>query len=79
MVVPHIGDQRYWADRLHGLGVAPAPFSVDGLDGAALADAVEASAMDAPMRQRAAELAAEIAREKGVEAAVAAIEVTAAA
>ncbi|MGQ0608264.1 MAG: nucleotide disphospho-sugar-binding domain-containing protein, partial [Chloroflexota bacterium] len=25
VVVPHVGDQRYWADRLRRLGVAPAP------------------------------------------------------
>jgi UDP:flavonoid glycosyltransferase YjiC (YdhE family) len=76
VVVPHIGDQRYWADRLHRLGVAPAPFSVDRLDGAALADAAEATAMDARTRQRAAGLAAAMAGDDGVGTAVAAIEAT---
>ena len=74
VVVPHVGDQRFWADRLHRLGVAPAPFSVDGLDGAVLADAVEATAMDGSTRHRAAGLAASLAEEDGVAAAVAAIE-----
>ena len=78
VVVPHVGDQRYWADRLHRLGVAPAPFSVDGLDGAALADAVEATALDPPTLARAAELATALATEDGAATAVAAIEATSA-
>jgi sterol 3beta-glucosyltransferase len=28
VVVPHVGDQRYWADRLQRLGVAPRPVAI---------------------------------------------------
>ncbi len=74
VVVPHVGDQRYWAHRLWELGVAPRPITLDRLEAQALADAVEAASIDQPMRARAAELASAIAEERGVENAIAAIE-----
>ena len=74
VVVPHVGDQRYWADRLHRLGVAPRPFALDRLDGSALADAIETTMIDQPMRARAEDLAAAMATEQGVEAAISALE-----
>jgi UDP:flavonoid glycosyltransferase YjiC (YdhE family) len=78
VVVPHVGDQRYWADRLHRLGVAPRPFALDRLDGSALADAIETTVIDQPMRARAEDLAAAMATEQGVEAAISALEAAAA-
>lgn len=78
VVVPHVGDQRYWAHRLWELGVAPRPIILDRLEAQALADAVEAASIDQPMRARAAKLASAIAEERGVENAVAAIESVAA-
>jgi sterol 3beta-glucosyltransferase len=74
VVVPHVGDQRYWADRLHRLGVAPAALQARSLDAATLADAALAAAADRAMRAAAERLAASIAAENGVATAVAAIE-----
>ena len=74
VVVPHVGDQRYWADRLRRIGAAPAPLQVDRLDGEALADAVIATADDVKMRGVARRLAAAIEREDGTAQAVRRIE-----
>jgi sterol 3beta-glucosyltransferase/vancomycin aglycone glucosyltransferase len=40
VVVPHVGDQPYWAARLAELGVAPPPVAAKGLTGERLAAAV---------------------------------------
>jgi UDP:flavonoid glycosyltransferase YjiC (YdhE family) len=77
VVVPHVGDQRYWADRLHRLGVAPAPQLVKELRAARLADATLAAAADPAMRERAQALAERLAEEDGVSSAVSAIEAVA--
>lgn len=70
VVVPHVGDQRYWADRLHRLGVAPAPIPAARLDAASLdARIAEVAASDA-MRSRARVLASSIGSEDGVAEAV---------
>ncbi|HET9416420.1 MAG TPA: nucleotide disphospho-sugar-binding domain-containing protein, partial [Candidatus Limnocylindria bacterium] len=74
VVVPHVGDQRYWADRLHRLGAAPAPVAVRNLSGAALADASLASASDPRMREAARALATRLAHEDGVSTAVSLLE-----
>ena len=74
VVVPHVGDQRYWADRLQRLGVAPKPILARGLDGRALADGALAAAADPTLRAAAERLAASIGAENGVASAVAAIE-----
>ena len=74
VVVPHVGDQRYWADRLHRLGVAPPPVAVRDLGGSALADAVLAASADPRLRQTARALAAELAEEDGAGAAVSLLE-----
>jgi sterol 3beta-glucosyltransferase len=72
--VPHVGDQRYWADRLHRLGVAPAPVPVRTLSGAALAEAALTAASDPRMREAARTLGARLADEDGVSSAVALLE-----
>jgi sterol 3beta-glucosyltransferase len=74
LVIPHIGDQAYWADRLHRLGVAPKPLPVRGLRADSLADEAVAAAGDLAMRERATTLATAIGRERGLEVAVSAIE-----
>jgi UDP:flavonoid glycosyltransferase YjiC (YdhE family) len=70
VVVPHVGDQRYWGDRLHRLGVAPEPQLVARLEPTSLADAALAAATDPAMRAAAATLGDRIAREDGLEEAV---------
>ena len=76
LVVPHVGDQRYWGDRLHRLGVAPEPQPVDGLRADHLADAVRGAAADRDMRSRAKALAERLAAEDGIGATVALLERT---
>jgi sterol 3beta-glucosyltransferase len=73
-VVPHVGDQRYWADRLQRLGVAPAPIGVRELSGARLADAALAAAADPRLREAAGALAARLADEDGTGAAIGLLE-----
>ena len=66
VVVPHVGDQRYWADRLHRLGVAPRPVSLEKLEAAALAETVLAAAADQALEQHARALATRLSAEDGV-------------
>lgn len=74
VVVPHVGDQRYWADRLYRLGVAPGALSASGLEGALLAEAAVSAATDPSLRSAAVALGRKLAGEDGVGEAVAAIE-----
>ena len=74
VVVPHVGDQRYWGDRLQRLGVAPAPQPAKDLRAGRLADAALATAVDPAMRLAATALAQRLAAEDGLGSAVAAIE-----
>jgi UDP:flavonoid glycosyltransferase YjiC (YdhE family) len=74
VVVSHVGDQRYWAGRLHRLGVAPPELEARSLDAGRLADAALTAAADPALRGAAGRLAASIADENGVAAAVAAVE-----
>lgn len=70
VVVPHVGDQRYWAARLQRLGVAPPPIEVKNLRGDRLAESVLAAAADPRLRARAIELADHLRGEDGVATAV---------
>ena len=74
LVIPHVGDQPYWADRLRRLGVAPEPQAVRGLQAERLASAAVASAADPAMRQRASALASQLEQERGLDEATTAIE-----
>ena len=70
VVVPHIGDQHYWADRLHRLGVAAPPMPVGRVRASDLAEAALATASDQGRRQRAQALAELLATEDGIGAAI---------
>jgi UDP:flavonoid glycosyltransferase YjiC (YdhE family) len=74
VVVPHVGDQRYWAERLERLGVAPAPQPVRSLHAHTLAQAALATAADHEMRATAGRLGDRIGAEDGVAAAVSLLE-----
>ncbi len=74
LVIPHVGDQPYWAERLHRLGVAPAPQPARRLRATELAEAALAGAADHDMHAAAQRLGERIGDEGGLEAAVAAIE-----
>ncbi|MGH2417323.1 MAG: glycosyltransferase, partial [Candidatus Limnocylindria bacterium] len=74
VVVPHVGDQRYWADRLLGLGVAARPLKLDGISADGLAEAVRVAVADPAMRDAAHALAARVSAEDGVGATIALLE-----
>lgn len=71
VVHPFFGDQQFWADRLHRLGVAPGP--LDRITAHTLADAVE-DALD--RRPAAAEIKAALAGEDGIASAITRLEHT---
>lgn len=73
IVMPFTGDQPFWAERLHRLGVAPAAPSASRPDAKALAAAFDFVARRSVV-ERAAELGRSVAQEDGLGAAVAAIE-----
>lgn len=73
IVMPFSGDQPFWAERLHRLGVAPAALSTTRPDARALAAAFDFVERESVI-VRAAELGRRIAREDGIATAVAVIE-----
>lgn len=77
VVVPHVGDQRFWADRLHRLAVAPAPVSLRGLTAGRLAETAVAAAADPRLRERAVELGRRVRTEDGVGTAIGLLEAAA--
>jgi len=74
VVVPQIGDQRYWADRLRRLGVAPDPVRLAQGMGSRLADAITAAAADPRLAGAASALGQRLRRESGLDVAVEALE-----
>jgi sterol 3beta-glucosyltransferase len=74
VVVPHVGDQRYWADRLHRLGVATPPVVLKAITPAGLAESILAAAADPALRDAARALAGRMAGEDGLGAGVRLIE-----
>jgi len=77
VVVPHVGDQPYWAARLHRLGVAPEPLPVRRLAAPALAERIRGALTDEAMHARAEALGERVRAERGVAAAVALLEAAA--
>lgn len=70
VVVPFLGDQFFWAERLAALGVAPAPISRDTLSETLLAQALAQVLADDRMRSRADAVGSALRAEQGVERAV---------
>jgi len=69
VVLPFVADQFFWAERLRGLGIAPATASVGRLTPAGLSRAIAAAG--APeMRERASTVGARIRTEDGLRMAV---------
>jgi sterol 3beta-glucosyltransferase len=73
VTIPFAGDQRFWADRLRRAGVAPPPLDHRRLRGHDLRHAI-AFAEHPAARGHAATLAAEMAQEDGLGAAIAHLE-----
>jgi sterol 3beta-glucosyltransferase len=70
VVVPQLGDQPYWGQRMHALGVAPKPINRPKLTSERLAGAIGKAVSDSVMRKNAAELGAKIRVEDGIADAV---------
>jgi len=73
LVVPHMGDQFFWADALHARGLGPAPIAFTALAPAPLRERF-AALRDPAIARRAEALAPAVAAEDGVAAAVRALE-----
>jgi sterol 3beta-glucosyltransferase len=69
IVLPHVGDQSFWADRLHRLGVAPASLPVGKANADGIAERVRLATSDR-MRAAAFELGQRVAVERGVARAI---------
>jgi UDP:flavonoid glycosyltransferase YjiC (YdhE family) len=66
VVVPHVGDQFYWATRLQRLGVAPPPLPRRKLTPGRLAERIRACIASEEMADRAQALAGHMAAEDGL-------------
>lgn len=69
-----VGDQPFWARRLHALGAATTPLPQRGLTAQRLADIIRTTINGANLRQTTQHLASRITGEDGTTAAVATIE-----
>jgi len=66
VVVPHVGDQVYWADRLHRLMAAPAPLPAAKLNADVLAARLREATMSPALRDGARSLAQRMSAEDGL-------------
>ncbi|MEU9686172.1 glycosyltransferase [Amycolatopsis japonica] len=74
VVCPFVADQPYWANRMHAVGVAPAPIRQQNLTAERLTEALRQATGDAGIRERADRLGREIRAENGVSTAADIIE-----
>lgn len=74
ILVPHMGDQLFWAKRVTDLGVGPRPIPRRQLTSERLAAAITTAVTDQGMRARAAALAERIRAEDGIARAIEIIE-----
>lgn len=70
VIIPFFGDQAFWGDRIHELGVAPPPLSQKSLTASALALAIDQAVTDRELRRRAAGLAERIRAENGIDCSI---------
>lgn len=70
MVIPHLGDQPYWARRVYELGVGVKPVTRHTLTVDRLAAGIHGLVTDARQRDNAARLGEQIRAERGIENAV---------
>jgi len=74
IVIPFTTEQEFWGQRIHKLGVGPAPIPRRKLTIDRLAQAIQEAVTNTAMRQRAVELGAKIQAEDGIANAVAIIQ-----
>jgi vancomycin aglycone glucosyltransferase len=77
LIVPHMMDQFYWADRVHAVGIGPRAIRRRALDARRLASGLEALTRDTTIRERARNLGGQLRGKDGVAAAVRALEAAA--
>lgn len=70
VIVPHLGDQPLWGQRVEALGVGPRAIPRPKLTATRLGQAIRRAATDPVMRQRAQMLSAKIRQEDGIGVAV---------
>lgn len=70
IIVPHLGDQAFWGQRVYALGVGPRPIPRNKLTSRALAAAIVTASTDQNMKRRARELGKKIGAEDGIGRAV---------
>ena len=70
LVCPFFGDQPFWGERVHALGLGPRPIPQKALTAGRLAAALREATTDAAMRARAEALGAGLRAEDGVARAV---------
>ncbi len=70
IVIPFLIDQPFWGQRVHKLGVGPAPIPRSKLTVDRLAQAIQEAVTNTAMRQRAADLGSKIQAEDGIANAV---------
>jgi len=70
VVTPFFGDQPFWGERIHALGVGPIPIPRPRLTADNLARAIDAAVSDPGMAGRAARLGEQIRSEDGIARAV---------
>ncbi|MBD1908978.1 MULTISPECIES: glycosyltransferase [unclassified Leptolyngbya] len=73
IIIPFFGDQGFWGQRVADLGVGTTPIPRKQLTTERLAQAIQTAVSDRTMRQRSADLGAEIRSQDGVASAVAII------
>lgn len=74
VITPFFGDQFFWGQRVHDLGVGPSPIARKEMTAEALGAAIRRAATETEMRDRAAALGARIRAEDGVARAVDALQ-----
>jgi len=78
IVVPHVGDQAFWANRLRRLRVSPAPVPPRCLSAEILAERLREATTSGRMQASAGSLALELAAEDGPSTAISLLEAAAA-
>ena len=73
-ITPFFGDQPYWGQRVHALGVGPKPIMRKALTAQRLAAAITQAVTDEEMRRRVTQLGEQIRIEDGISTAVKVIE-----
>jgi UDP:flavonoid glycosyltransferase YjiC (YdhE family) len=74
IIIPFFADQPFWGQRVAQLGVGTQPIPRKKLTADLLAQAIQQALTDQPMRQRAAQLGADIQVEDGIARAAAVIQ-----